>query len=234
MGHEILSKICTDCGVAKAVANFSKGKSASNPYRAACKNCARLALNKWRANNPEKVKQGLATYRAGHKEQARITGKKWAEANQDRVKSNRAAYYALNKNKIRSSNDLWTKANPEKAKAYGVAWRQRNKDQVRESRASYRGKNLKAYRIYRQNRRLAQSGGRLSPDISETLFSLQKGKCACCKRPLGADYHLDHIMPLALGGVNADGNMQLLRKRCNLQKNAKHPVDFMQSRGFLL
>ena len=38
----------------------------------------------------------------------------------------------------------------------------------------------------------------------------------------------------ALGGLNADSNMQLLRAECNLQKSAKHPVDFMQSRGFLL
>jgi len=36
------------------------------------------------------------------------------------------------------------------------------------------------------------------------------------------------------GGSNTDDNMQLLRKLCNLQKHAKHPVDFMQERGFLL
>jgi 5-methylcytosine-specific restriction endonuclease McrA len=52
--------------------------------------------------------------------------------------------------------------------------------------------------------------------------------------PLGDNYHIDHIMPLALGGSNTDDNIQLLRQRCNNQKCAKHPVDFMQSRGFLL
>lgn len=35
-------------------------------------------------------------------------------------------------------------------------------------------------------------------------------------------------------GTNTDDNIQLLRKLCNLQKSAKHPVDFMQQRGFLL
>lgn len=55
-----------------------------------------------------------------------------------------------------------------------------------------------------------------------------------CGKPLGDAYHLDHVMPLALGGSNTDDNMQLLRDRCNLQKHAKHPVDFMQERGFLL
>lgn len=42
------------------------------------------------------------------------------------------------------------------------------------------------------------------------------------------------IVPLALGGTNTDGNMQLLRSTCNQKKHAKHPVDFMQQRGFLL
>lgn len=45
---------------------------------------------------------------------------------------------------------------------------------------------------------------------------------------------MDHIVPLALGGSNTDGNIQLLRATCNQQKHAKHPVVFMQERGFLL
>jgi 5-methylcytosine-specific restriction endonuclease McrA len=53
-------------------------------------------------------------------------------------------------------------------------------------------------------------------------------------QPLGDNYHLDHITPITLGGSNTDDNMQLLRQRCNNQKYNKHPIDFMQSRGFLL
>jgi 5-methylcytosine-specific restriction endonuclease McrA len=45
---------------------------------------------------------------------------------------------------------------------------------------------------------------------------------------------MDHIIPLALGGTNTDDNIQLLRAKCNKQKGAKHPIDFMQQRGFLL
>ena len=77
-------------------------------------------------------------------------------------------------------------------------------------------------------------GGVLTLGLSLRLFQLQKGKCACCKKPLGSNYHMDHIMPLALGGTNTNDNIQLLRARCNLQKQAKHPVDFMQQRGYLL
>lgn len=44
----------------------------------------------------------------------------------------------------------------------------------------------------------------------------------------------DHIMPMDLGGSNDASNLQLLCQSCNSSKHAKHPVDFMQERGFLL
>ena len=77
-------------------------------------------------------------------------------------------------------------------------------------------------------------GGKLSANIVKNLLFLQKGLCACCNKPLGKDYHLDHRMPLALGGSNEDSNMQLLLSRCNQQKGALHPIDFMRLRGFLI
>ena len=43
-----------------------------------------------------------------------------------------------------------------------------------------------------------------------------------------------HIIPLALGGANDDLNVQLLTPDCNQRKKAQHPVDYMQSQGFLL
>lgn len=113
-----------------------------------------------------------------------------------------------------------------------------NKDKINARKAAYRAENIdkerSRERIKNHNRRAAQKG-KLSADISDRLLILQRGKCACgCQQPLGDDYHLDHIMPLALGGTNTDDNIQLLRQPCNNQKYAKHPVDFMQSRGFLL
>jgi len=41
-------------------------------------------------------------------------------------------------------------------------------------------------------------------------------------------------MPLALGGKNEDWNIQLLRAECNSRKGAKHPIVYMQEKGFLL
>lgn len=143
-------------------------------------------------------------WNAENNELVRAYSTKWAAENREKVKAVNANYYAANTDKVRSSNAKWYAA---------------NKD---------------SWRIYAHNRR-ARKGGTLSVGLSDKLFKLQRGKCACgCGEPLGGKYHLDHIMPLALGGTNTDDNIQLLRSTCNQQKHAKHPVAFMQSRGYLI
>lgn len=148
-----------------------------------------------------------------------------------------AEYYAENPEKVNAATAKWRANNPEKERSTDAKWRAENPEKVKAAKAKYRSANLESFRIYEQNRRSLQrgDGGKLSVGLSERLYELQRGKCACgCKQPLGDNYHLDHRMPLALGGANEDSNIQLLRATCNLQKNAKHPVDFMQQRGFLL
>ena len=130
----------------------------------------------------------------------------------------------------------WRAINAKKMAVYNAEYYAANADKINASAAKRRGDNPEAERIYSHNKRAhkRKAGGKLSKDIAERLYALQRGKCACCKQPLGNDYHLDHIMPLALGGSNTDDNIQLLRSKCNLQKNKKHPIAFMKQRGFLL
>lgn len=134
----------------------------------------------------------------------------------------------------------WRKENPEspeKSRARQDKWRAKNPEKSNLASAEWKLRNPSARRIQEQNRRARKraNGGELSRGLSAKLFKLQRGKCACgCGHPLGDNYHLDHIMPVRLGGTNTDDNIQLLRSTCNQQKHAKHPIEFMQQRGFLL
>lgn len=145
----------------------------------------------------------------------------WHKDNSEKSKANSAAWRVANLEKHKANNAAYRAANPEKHKAKCAAWYKANPEKRR---------------IFDHNRRAKQraNGGKLSPDLSAKLFKLQRGKCPCCKQPLGNDYHLDHIMPIDLGGANEDWNIQLLTQRCNNQKHAKDPIEFMQSRGFLI
>ena len=148
-----------------------------------------------------------------------------------------AAWYATNSDKVKARAAAWDAAHPDRVKARSAKWRATNPDNKKAHNRKWSSENPEAGRIYNQNRRARkrEAGGKLSNGLSGKLFTLQRGMCACgCGQPLGDDYHMDHQMPLALGGTNTDDNMQLLRSICNRQKHAKHPVEFMQSRGFLL
>lgn len=147
-----------------------------------------------------------------------------------------AKRYAASPEKKKEYSAKWYAANTDKHKEYGKSWREKNPDKCKAMTQKWFSENPEARRIYVRNRRaINRATGKLSTGIAAKLLKLQRGKCACgCGQPLGDDYHLDHIMPLALGGTNTDDNIQLLRSKCNLQKHAKHPVSFMQERGFLL
>jgi 5-methylcytosine-specific restriction endonuclease McrA len=80
---------------------------------------------------------------------------------------------------------------------------------------------------------LRQNGGAYGPEDVVRLLNRQKGKCAFCLTPLADDYHIDHHIPLALGGSNDISNLRLLHPKCNLIKGAKHPIDHALSQGML-
>ena len=130
----------------------------------------------------------------------------------------------------------WYAANHEKKKVLNAKWHAANSDKARARNAKWRADNSESRRIHKQNRRARkmENGGKLSPGLAAKLFKLQRGKCACCHVSIADGSHLDHVIPLALEGPNEDRNMQLLCGPCNLSKHAKHPIDFMQQRGFLL
>lgn len=215
-------KTCKKCGVEKLLAEFGKHSISKDGLRYVCKPCNSTASSLFVENNPEKTKANRAAYYETNKVKIRSDQAAYRKANKKKFKARGAAYYIANIEKCKARNVARYAANPSVAKAITASWVKKNPD---------------ACRVIRQNRRARklESGGKLSKGLAARLFKLQRGKCACgCKQPLGNDYHLDHNMPLALGGSNTDDNMQLLRQRCNNQKHAKHPIDFMQSRGFLL
>jgi hypothetical protein len=190
----------------------------------------------WKTANLLKVREYAAAYYQANREKHATSRDKWRAANRDKENATNAAYKAANPEKSKAHGEQWRKANPDRHRANKAAWREANREKLRETSSAWFAANPGIRRIYSQNRRSleSKSGGKLSKDIATKLFKLQQGKCAVCMSALDGDYHLDHIMPIALGGSNTDENIQLLHSLCNMQKNAKHPIDYMQSRGFLL
>jgi hypothetical protein len=244
-------KTCTKCGTAKPITEFGKNAGGRNGLRSHCKACVNIASAAWYTANTERVKASGAAWHAANKDRvkankaalhaanpgrAKATAAEWRKANPDKARASTAAWYAANAEKARATAKAWRDANPDKIRAKGAAWRKANPERCKALGAAWEKANPESRRIIYLNRRARKLavGGKLSVGLADKLFKQQKGKCPCCRKPLGDNYHRDHKTPLALGGANEDWNIQLLCAPCNLSKGKKHPIDFMQSKGFLI
>jgi hypothetical protein len=200
-----------------------------------CPECKKIRGKEYTAENKEKkkaydaelysVNQKLvsarsAAYYAANTSKVKATVARYVAGNQETVKANKAAYYLANKDEIEAKKAVYRASNLDKHNARSVAWNAANPKKKKASVAKWSAANPETMRIKYQNRRAKKRevGGTLSKGLANKLFKLQKGKCPCCGLPLGDNYHLDHKMPLALGGPNVDSNIQLLRQHCNNQK----------------
>ncbi len=154
-------------------------------------------------------------------------------------KYNDAHYLANKEAKLRKSKD-WYAENSDRKTETQSAWRQENKEKDRASHRQWRLDNVDATVAMMANRRArkAEAGGTYNANDVQNLLRLQKGKCAaCCVKLILAGkgrFHVDHIMPIALGGSNWPHNLQLLCPTCNFKKHAKDPFDWAKQNGRLL
>lgn len=117
------------------------------------------------------------------------------------------------------------------------------------------GRKARNVRNREANARRAREWRRANPELAREKVSRRRGKvrvnllprgtiarigtaqrwrCTVCGVNVRRKYHVDHVVPLARGGEHVPSNLQLLCPPCNLAKNAKDPIAFMQERGFLL
>ena len=79
---------------------------------------------------------------------------------------------------------------------------------------------------YRERRNAQNRQRRVSLAERHMLVVRQRSICALCNNPLPEDpheVHVDHIIPLALGGSDEIDNKQATCATCNLSKGAKTP-----------
>jgi 5-methylcytosine-specific restriction endonuclease McrA len=145
-------------------------------------------------------------WRTANPEKMKAAGAAWIAANPDKIQARSASYYAKNAEQQRQKTRDWAKANPDKLAARGARRRARERN---------------AEGVY------------TAMDV-QRIYATQKGKCACCQKNVGNDYHVDHIQPLSKGGNNWPTNLQILCPTCNVRKSARDPIEFMRSLGRLL
>ena len=132
----------------------------------------------------------------------------------------------------------WRHRNPDRKVQLQSIWNEQNKNRKNEYYQSYYQDNKHIYADGVRNRRSLKKGAEgthTSEDVINILEA-QEMKCAepTCGVDLSGGYHVDHIMPLVLGGSNWPENLQCLCPTCNLRKGGMHPDDWDRKMGRLV
>lgn len=196
-------KTCNRCKELKSKIEFHKKTKSKNGLSSSCKKCCQFY------------------------------GKEYRLLNKEILAINKRKYVLANPEKKYEANKKWANENPEKA-AYAA--KKYNLNNGKEKKAiynkKYRKNNLTKLAA-KSNRRRAlklNAGGTYTVLDINTLLVNQDSKCVYCKTKLILEgkgkYHVDHKMPLFLGGSNYPDNLQLLCPFCNHSKGYKHPDVF--------
>ena len=210
-------KRCSCCKAFKAHSEFGKQTCRNDGLRPYCKECTKAKNAIYEAKNKEKRSIQSAEYYRRTIEQQR--------AYDEKNRAKQREYFALYRIEHREKRAAMKAASYIKHRARVLAkssaWQKANREKRRATDNNRRARKL-------------QAGGKHTSKDIEQIAKLQRYKCAVCKTCIKQKRHVDHVMPLARGGGNGPDNLQLLCPPCNLSKNAKHPVDFMQEKGYLL
>jgi hypothetical protein len=187
-----------------------------------CRPCSKERDRILYQKNKELRKQQSKEYYYENLTACRELHKQWRVKNAEAKRQADAAYKAKNPEKIAAYKSKHYKNNVEKIKLRSKLWVQANRDYVKSKQRQYHLDNPEVSVNAKAKRRLRIGDERLPYGTIPAKYKEQNGLCACCGEPL-VKYHVDHIMPLALGGRNIPINIQLLLPRCNQRKSAKHP-----------
>ena len=188
-----------------------------------CRECERAASLRW--INKDRARS------------LKLQRERRSQESKEKQRERQRAEYARNPDRFKKSRARYLAKNPEKVRERKRRWAIANRDKVRDGAAKSRAKNHEHRSAQVRNRRAKQrnAGGRHTAKDIAVIAEAQGHKCAYCRANLRkVKRHVDHIMPIALGGSNDRSNLQLLCVPCNLSKQAKHPIEFAQSKGLLL
>lgn len=200
-------KTCTKCGVEKprTAEFFYVRSSTADGLAYACKPCSRKDPAKaaedwrrWAERHPEEARERQRRYRLSHSSERAELNRQWRLLHAEHRAAYKRSYNATHQEQNSASHHSWQERNRDHVRA-----------EVRNRSALLRG----------------ASGTHTALDVAAQR-SRQRGLCYWCGEKVGRHYHVDHVMPLALGGSNGPENIVIACAPCNLSKNAKHPMDW--------
>lgn len=171
------------------------------------------------------LKRGKA-YREANKEYIKEYSKAWWDANKEHTKEYREA----NKEHIKERNKAYREANKERLREYIKTYRETNKERIAKYNAAYQETNKERIKEYTKEYHKSPKGRASSARFKATrkrqiakYKPTQSEKIAIDQIRINVPdgHHVDHIYPLAKGGLEHPWNLQHLTAEENIAKKDK-------------
>ena len=214
------TKTCSKCGLTLPLTSFYAGRI--------CKLCRCAQTKAWKLSNVEAVK--AASHAAYERDKAAIRErhKCWSLDHPGKATEYARKWSERHPEKRREVTRRYRDLHDDRVHEYGKAYYGQHRDEMLAANAEWRARHPLERRAASSNRRARvrnAPGSHTAADIAAQR-TRQKGRCYWCGKKVGRLYHVDHVVPLALGGSNGAENLVIACAVCNLSKGARHPMDW--------
>jgi 5-methylcytosine-specific restriction endonuclease McrA len=198
-------KACSKCKQVKLLSDFHKSKAAKSGHKPACKDCKYLDNKVYRSNNPDRVRE---------------IKKAWNLRNPEKIKAYREIKRNYNYSIVydREKAKIYYENNKEKLRARCRTWRANNHAKARELERNYRLANPHIGRLQNHRRKALKYKNGVYKITKKDCQKIMSKPCFYCGEKAA---HLDHVIPLALGGRHSIGNLVASCMKCNTSKHKK-------------
>lgn len=221
----IPQKRCTKCGEMKPATteHFSKDKSKSSGLYSSCKACVAAYSNDFRKRTGRDKKRYW-----DNRESELIRNKEYRKSKQlekpPRILKTKEEYaqykhdwYIAHCDEAKLRSRRWYIDHLAEVRARTKVYRENNRDSIRAMKSADKA---------RRRIRISEAGGTFTRADVELQIRSQKGLCWHCGSPVGKNYHIDHLTPIARGGTNKPNNIVISCPRCNCSRQDKFPHEW--------
>ena len=223
------TRLCPKCGAEQEWYECKLHGKTRGQWK--CRECQRQYKKNWEVNNPEKVKASRTKWKEENPERRREIQRAYYARNKERISAYHAQRYIDNKEEMLEVRREWKKANPEKCREIGRRNRVQNKERYRQKLNRWRAENPQRFRAQwlRRRARMMEAGPNFAT-TAEIQERMAIGECVYC----GATHDLtvDHIVPLAGGGMHVKSNLAPACGKCNFSKQDRLFEEWFRSQPF--
>jgi HNH endonuclease len=200
-----------------------------NTYRKNNRGRINELQNKRRASSLDAARESDRQNYQKHKEWRKAYQRRWNARNKKHIKDHNIRYRAEHHEERLERDRQYHREHREERNRKSREYSTKHRERLNAKQRQYIKEHLAEILIRNRKRHALKRGARgthTQADI-ERLFVKQNGKCVYCQTELRRSgkgkFHVDHRMPLKLGGSNFPRNLRLLCPKCNVRKKGLHP-----------